>query len=521
MTTSIIDSSSQNIANEKEVLLTFCPKCNKYPFLSFPYGKQKEIYIDCDNCGYKNNEILHSYLDKLTLYTPNINTTISNEKNNFDTFCIKCKTYLSSSSSKSNTHQLHQVVSLSNIINTNLLNQQIEKGYYHINNYCNELKNRTVNELTKQINQLNYSYDNFQSTNNDILKLVELIITNYNIDNHNYYLMSSLNQIKSINIYEYNEDINTEGICNYFNNYNIISDEKIEKIKEINIIHHHTETVYNLILLQDGRLASCSWDKTIKIFDIKNNFHCDITIDQHSASVNYICQLENGKLISCSGDKTIKIFTIYHSSFHCDYTIQNSHNKWIYKLLRLTKNRFASCSNEIKIWNSTYPYNLIQTLVGYSEIKSMIQLKGKEKLISGGSDSIIRIWKLTDYNLEAKIEGISCSWPNSIIELEENKIMVGGEKKITILNLEKYEIEKVIENGELGKVYALMIVRPDIIICGSSNGTLGIFNKENEIIHFKKKSHQDIIKCILYLNEHQFLTCSKDKTIKLWDYQLS
>lgn len=518
-TPSIVDSTSQNIANQKEVLLTFCPKCNKYPFLSFPYGKQKEIYIDCDNCGYKNNEILHSYLDKLTLYTPNRNTTINNEKNNFDSFCIKCKTYLSSSS-KSNTHQLHQVVSLSNIINTNLLNQQIEKGYYHINNYCNELKNRMTNELTKQINQLNYSYDNFQSTNNDILKLVELIISNYNIDNHNYYLMSSLNRIKSINIYEYNEDINTDGICNYYNNYNIISDERIEKIKEINVIHHHTENVYNLILLQDGRLASCSWDKTIKIFDIKNNFHCDITIDQHSESVNSICQIENGKLISCSWDKTIKIFTLFESSFHCDYTIQNTHNDWVYKIIPLTKNRFASCGNEIKIWNSTYPYNLIQTLVGYSEIKSIIQLKEKEILISGGSDSTIRIWNLINYKVEKFIQGISCCWAFSIIELDDNKIMSGGEKKITILNLNNYSIEKVIENGELGDVFTLLLFRHDIILLGSSNGTLGVLNTLKGKIHFNKNSHQNVVKCIMYLNENQFLTCSKDSTIKLWTFQI-
>lgn len=512
--------TSHNIANKKELFLTFCPKCNKYPYLSFPYGKQKEIYIDCDNCGYKNNETLHSYLDKLTAYTQDINTTKSNEELLFDSFCTKCKIYFSSSS-KSITHQLHQVVSLSKNINTNSLSLQIEKGYYHINNYCNELMNKMINELNKEINQLKYSYDNFKSTNNDILKLVELMISNYNIDNQNYYLMRSLNQIRSINIYEYSEEPSVEGICNYYNNYLIISNEGNEKLKETNVIREHAESVYILLILQDGRLASCSWDKTIKIFDIKNNFHCDITIE-HSESVNSICQLENGKLVSCSWDKTIKIFTLSNSSFHCDYTIQKAHSEWIYKIISLTKNRIASCSKEIKIWSSIYPYNLIKTLWENSkETKSIVQLKKKEILISGGSDSNIRIWRLDDYNIEKSIEGISCCGADSIIELEDNKIMVGGNKKITILDLTKYEVERVIENGELGEVYSLLLFRKEIILCGSSNGTLGIINKEKGKIHFNKNSHQSIIKSILYLNENQFFTCSRDKTIKLWNYQFS
>ena len=51
----------------------------------------------------------------------------------------------------------------------------------------------------------------------------------------------------------------------------------------------------------------------------------------------YICQLNNGKLVSCSMDKSIKIWSITESLYHCDYTIENAHNNCVYKEIVLTK----------------------------------------------------------------------------------------------------------------------------------------------------------------------------------------
>ena len=58
----------------------------------------------------------------------------------------------------------------------------------------------------------------------------------------------------------------------------------IFKIKCKKIINQHSDSVFSIILLTDGRIDSSSHDKTIKIFNMKNNYHCDITIF-HSESV--------------------------------------------------------------------------------------------------------------------------------------------------------------------------------------------------------------------------------------------
>ena len=106
----------------------------------------------------------------------------------------------------------------------------------------------------------------------------------------------------------------------------------INNINNIKTINEHS-SIHSLLLLSDGRLASCSQDKTIKIYNINNNYHCDITLEGHTNGVNYISELDNNKLISCSDDRSIKIWSISQSSYQCDYTIYNAHNGWIHKVI--------------------------------------------------------------------------------------------------------------------------------------------------------------------------------------------
>ena len=54
----------------------------------------------------------------------------------------------------------------------------------------------------------------------------------------------------------------------------------------------NSDSIVTIILLQDGRMASSSIDKTVKIYELKN-YHCDITINAHLETVTYINQLPN------------------------------------------------------------------------------------------------------------------------------------------------------------------------------------------------------------------------------------
>ena len=74
--------------------------------------------------------------------------------------------------------------------------------------------------------------------------------------------------------------------------------------------HLHTLEVYNLVILQDGRLSSSSDDGKLIIYN-KNNKEADLIISEHdNDTLSYHIQLKNGNLVTCSFDHTIKIIQL-------------------------------------------------------------------------------------------------------------------------------------------------------------------------------------------------------------------
>ena len=501
-------------------ILSLCPQCNNYPLLSLFNDQPKDILILCEHCGYKAYTSLHNYLNQMkNLQKIKVKSkNYTNHNRLFHKYCITCKSY---SCNKNTDSELHKLIVLDNIISTININEQLSEGYNHINIYCNQLKNKNIDNYLTKINQLEYSYQSFKSMNNDILNIISIMINNYNKNHYNFYFRQNINNIINsykLNLEKCNNNKDTE-LINYYNNYNILG--KIIDINHIKTIKEHCYGVTFLLILSDGRLASCSFDKTIKIYNMKNNYHCDITITGHTGSVKYISQLDNNKLISCSYDISIKIWSITQKSYQCNHTFKKAHSSGIWKVIQLTGNRIASCSIDktIKIWNSRHPYNLIWTFNDNTRFTSIIQIKNKDILISGGLEKMLYKWNLSTYQCESKIKDVQCYDSNSLLELENNRIIVGGLKEISIVNIFNDSIEHQITNDKLSIVSSLIQLRDGNILCGCSDGLMCVYDIKSNTLSFKAdKMHDDHVSCLVNINKYQFISGSFDKTIKVWKY---
>ena len=236
--------------------------------------------------------------------------------------------------------------------------------------------------------------------------------------------------------------------------------------------------------------------------------------------VIYISELDNNKLISCSWDRSIKIWSITQSSYQCDYTINNAHNDWIYKVIPLRNNRIASCSDDktIKIWNSNHPYNLIKELNGHTDyVSSIIQLKDKDILISGSADDTLRKWNLLTYQCMKIINNVDCADNNSLLEIDNNRIIVGGLNVITIVNISNDIIEYQLYDDKLNEVFSFLKLRDGNILCGCSYGLICLYDIKLNTLSFRQEEiHDDAVLCLLNINKNQFISSSKE--IKVWEY---
>ena len=313
-------------------------------------------------------------------------------------------------------------------------------------------------------------------------------------------------------IFQCKDNKNINELIKYYNEYNIVESVNIEDIKTIT---DHTGSVISLRHLNDGRVASCSDDNTIRIYDPSNDYHCDQVIKRHSESITSICQLDDGTIVSCSIDRTIMIG---------DYTIKNAHDDYILKVITLPNNRIASCSFDysIKIWKSNPPYSdtPIKVLKGHSYyVNSLLYIKESDVMISGSFDYTLRLWNMSTYQCITVIEGVLCCSFNSLYQIDKDRVIVGGKISFSIVNIDKCVIENRIDDESLGFVGCFLKFRDNkTILCGCENGIFCFYDMNTKQYKITKNNHNHHIGGLLLIDDNTFLSCSWDTTIKVWRY---
>ena len=85
--------------------------------------------------------------------------------------------------------------------------------------------------------------------------------------------------------------------------------------------------------------------------------------------------------------------------------IKNAHDLCINKVIKLSNNRIASCSDDktVKIWKSDPPYSdtPIKVLTGHSgRVNCLVYLTERNKLLSVSVDKTLRLWDISTYQCE-------------------------------------------------------------------------------------------------------------------------
>lgn len=112
-------------------------------------------------------------------------------------------------------------------------------------------------------------------------------------------------------------------------------------------------------------------------------------------------------------------------------------------------------------------FDLIKKLSGHgSLVIVLLPLQNSSKLISGAFDHTIRIWNLSTYKEEKKIDELVCNVNTSILEIDNKRVIVSGNGFINVLNIETSIVEQLIENIEFTQVLKLIKIRDNQVFCG-------------------------------------------------------
>ena len=390
----------------------------------------------------------------------------------------------------------------------------------YINNFDNNINENNINnEKTNKDIMLTNHIHNFAIKNNDISQFktnVDEIINQYNGNkelklDYNYGFP---------NKNDFSAENSKRNILKSNNNNININNQKEKGFNCIKILSGHTEKIVCLIEMSSGKIASGSYDNTIRIWDL--NSQKDEIIINGKGRIFCLLEFEKNKILTGTGDKSIILWDISQPN---DESICNfdGHDLWVNCLVKCDDKFFASASNDtkIKIWDY-YKRKCIATLSGHVDcILALILLKNKN-LCSGGADLTIKIW---DWEQQICISSFKAheKWVKCLFELN-NGIILSGSDDNTIKVWENYINIKTLKKHS-HSVRTFCQINDYYFASGSFDCTIKIWEINNwKCIQTLVGHNSNIINLISlkYKNNNNnsndlIASCSNDKSIRIWE----
>ena len=305
-------------------------------------------------------------------------------------------------------------------------------------------------------------------------------------------------------------------------NDNLSNDFNIKLKNPIHTLNFHTDYVYCLTVLNDGRLVSGSGDHSIIIYN-KTTYQPDLIIKEHKDTVRCITQLSSGILATCSYDKTIKLFNIKGNNYEIIQNL-NYHTDYVTKIIELKNKYLASCSYDKSIIfyykdNSKYKKDF-QTLTN-GPLYSIAQIKENEICFTEyiNKNNAIHFFDLNERKIVATISNISKSNLSSLIMISKDLAIICGENKISIINVNQYKLIREIKVHNSSWIKGVCMLNKTTLLTGDDNAVIRQWKiKDDNLVLFskKEKTHDNSIYALLNMGDGHIASGSYDKLIKIW-----
>ena len=312
-------------------------------------------------------------------------------------------------------------------------------------------------------------------------------------------------------------DVETEEIIlNKKKDKNKLEIFNLYNIRTINI---HSGSVTSISVFPSGNFISVSEDKNMYIYNSQFEILQEIE-NAHNNGIYYVYVRDENNFITCSF-KSIKTWIKIGNEFKEKETIINAHSDWIYKVIYLLNENIISCSNDktIKIWEekSENNHQCKTIILNKDRIRSLLLIEGKNILISSGYEGT-KFWNLNNINCYYYIEEATCCGSDSLNQLDDDKIIVGGDYHsiIFIISIKNKNIIQRINNDF--SCLGICILNNGIFLIGGMSNDIKVY-KNYKCIQIINNAHFNMIFGFAQLkNNFLIASYSHDSYIKIWTF---
>lgn len=268
----------------------------------------------------------------------------------------------------------------------------------------------------------------------------------------------------------------------------------------------HLGYVWSVLELADGRLASGSRDKTIKLWERDSRgIACVETLTGHRNSVVALAQNVDGALWSGSRDQTIRLWRL-DGPPRCERTV-DAHAGAVLSLAPLGDGRVASGGADgwIRLWSPQG--DLAGELLGHSGWVWGVASLGGGALASASEDGTVRVWEEGRTRLQLSVGApVHC-----VLGLGDRIAAGSGDGTVRVWD-RRGELLATLRGHE-GSVCALAQLDGDTLASGGEDDTIRIWRGGHCQAVWR---HADFVRNLAVLRDGALLSGSYDATVRVW-----
>ena len=288
------------------------------------------------------------------------------------------------------------------------------------------------------------------------------------------------------------------------------------------VLQYHTEPIFCTAVLKDGRIATGSKDKEIIVFNNKT-FKPDLTIKEHNGVVVNMIELSTGYLASCSEDKTIKIYDVGLKTYKVIQTLKD-HTGWVSKIIELNNKQLVSCSKD----KTLIFYNKDKDGIKYKKDFSIttngwngpvIQTKDNEICYYESNEDTICFYDFIKKKTNKTMSNITVTAFNSLLMLTKELLLICRYNKITVMNVYTYNIVRSIDVPDSDWISSVIRFNKDQIVTADENKRIILWKIEGDnlrMITKNDKAHDGCIFSLTKLPNGTILSGGLDCSAKIW-----
>ena len=271
-----------------------------------------------------------------------------------------------------------------------------------------------------------------------------------------------------------------------------------------------TKKVDSMIAYDENRIILGAKDE-LQILDISKKNITPLS-SEHKGRINCVIKLSNNEIVTAGQDKTIKVWKIDSKD---SLMTLSGHKSMIWCLNEIKGNKVitGSSDNTAVIWDLNEK-KLDFELYKDKEISVVLQLK-TGKILLCSSDQLILFdleskKKLTSFEIKVGV------W--SIKELSDGTVAAGyGNGDVGILEIGNEIKVKILLKGHKKTINSIIELENNKLVTSSDEKSMILWDLKDPEAKYFIEGHTDNVSCLTHLGGNKFASCSLDNTLKIWE----